>query len=83
MLDTIDYPTPDLQEIQDNNILELSSNQLFPQCLKIAQKVAFNIASEASYVYFLIDAKNGAFMGQTVLISGKCQNWKTQMRHFE
>ena len=38
-----------------------------PQCLKIAQKVAFNIASEASYVYilsgqkFIKNAKNGRF----------------------
>ena len=35
------------------------------QCLKIAQKVAFNIASEASYIYnlsgqkFIKNAKNG------------------------
>ena len=38
-----------------------------PQCLKIAKKVAFNIASEASYVYILSgkklmkNAKNGLF----------------------
>ena len=38
-----------------------------PQCLKIAKKVAFNIASEASYVYILSDwkfiknANNGPF----------------------
>ena len=38
-----------------------------PQCLKITQKVAFNIASEASYVYILSgqkfteNAKNGQF----------------------
>ena len=37
------------------------------QCLKITEKVAFNIASEASYVYILNrqklikNAKNGAF----------------------
>ena len=37
------------------------------QCLKITQKVAFNIASEASYVYilsaqkFIRNAKNGQF----------------------
>ena len=29
----------------------------FPQCLKIAKKVAFNIASEASYVYILSGQK--------------------------
>ena len=38
-----------------------------PQCLKIAQKVSFNIASEASYIYILSgqklieNAKNGHF----------------------
>ena len=38
---------------------------IITQCLKIAQKVAFNIASEASYVYilsgqkFIINAQNG------------------------
>ena len=38
-----------------------------PQCLKITQKVAFNIASEASYVsilsgqQFIQNAKNGHF----------------------
>ena len=37
------------------------------QCLKITEKVSFNIASEASYVYFLSgqkllkNAKNGQF----------------------
>ena len=29
----------------------------FKQCLKIAQKVAFNIAIEASYVYFFSEQK--------------------------
>ena len=29
----------------------------FPQCLKITEKVAFNIASEASYVYILSGQK--------------------------
>ena len=39
------------------------------QCLKIAHKVAFNIASEASYIYilsgqkFIRNAKNGQFWG--------------------
>ena len=36
-----------------------------PQCFKIVQKVAFNIASEASYVYILSGQK---FMK-------KCQKW--------
>ena len=48
-------------------------------CLKIAEKVAFDIASEASYVYilsrqkFIKNAKNGQF-GEFMKI-----NWKTQM----
>ena len=33
------------------------SLQSFVQCLKIAQKVAFNIASEASYVYIVSGQK--------------------------
>ena len=38
------------------------------QCLKITEKVSFNIASEASYVYifsrqkFIINTKNGPFL---------------------
>ena len=53
-----------------------------PQCFKIVQKVAFNIAREASYVYilsgqkFIKNAKNSQFSelwkieacGQTVLL---------------
>ena len=41
---------------------------LATQCLKITEKVAFNIASEASYVYILSEqklvksAKNGQFL---------------------
>ena len=42
------------------------------QCLKSTQKVAFNIASEASYVYILNSE-----------IGEKCKNWKIGMRHFE
>ena len=49
------------------------TNQLFhfwigPRCLKITEKVSFNIASEASYVYILSgqklikNAKNGPFL---------------------
>ena len=43
------------------------------RCLKITEKVSFNIASEASYVYILMEQKliqngnNGPFCGQTVL----------------
>ena len=42
-------------------------NSIQAQCLKISEKVAFNIASEASYVYILNgqklikNAKNGQF----------------------
>ena len=38
------------------------------QCLKITEKVSFNIASEASYVYifsrqkFITNSKNGPFL---------------------
>ena len=41
--------------------------ETFAQCLKITEKVSFNIASEASYVYilsgqkFIKNAKNGPF----------------------
>ena len=41
---------------------------LYSQCLKITEKVAFNIVSEASYVYILsgqtfsINAKSGSFL---------------------
>ena len=40
----------------------------YPRCLKITEKVSFNIASEASYVYILSgqklikNAKNGEFL---------------------
>ena len=50
------------------------------QCLKITEKVSFNIASEASYVYIL---------SQTVLLDmlilkgqNLLKNAKIQMRHF-
>ena len=48
---------------------------MFTQCLKIAQKVTFNITSEANYVYilsgqkFIKNAKNNQF-------SGFSKNWK-------
>ena len=65
-----------------DQILQFSNSgiQTFAQCLKITEKVAFNIASEASYVYilsgqkFIKNTKNGQFWrvkpeacGQTVL----------------
>ena len=40
------------------------------QCLKITEKVSFNIASEASYIYilsgqkFIKKVKNGQFLGE-------------------
>ena len=46
---------------------KMTSISTLSQCLKIDQKVAFNIASEASYVYILSgqklikNAKNGQF----------------------
>ena len=43
-----------------------------PQCLKIAQKVAFNIASEASYVYISLKMPK---------IVSLASFWKLEMRH--
>ena len=69
------------------------------QCLKITEKVSFNIASKASYVYILNgqklikNAQNGPFwrvfenlklaVKQCYQTGGKYQNSKIQMRHFE
>ena len=45
----------------------VTSNDLIARCLKITEKVSFNIASEASYVYILSgqklikNAKSGQF----------------------
>ena len=45
----------------------LLAKKYAPRCLKITEKVSFNIASEASYVYILSgqklikNAKNGQF----------------------
>ena len=39
-------------------LCSLSTLNKTPQCLKITEKVAFNIASEASYVYVLSAQKN-------------------------
>ena len=50
------------------------SNENIAQCLKITEKVAFNIASEASYVCILCGqkfikyAKNGAFFENLKLV---------------
>ena len=62
-------------------------------CLKITEKVSFNIASEASYVYILSgqklikNAKSGPFWRifenlNRTKIGEKFQNSKIQMRHF-
>ena len=46
-------------------------NRYRAQCLKITEKVSFNIASEASYVYilsgqkFIKNAKNGLILANT------------------
>ena len=56
------------------------------QYLKITEKVSFNIASKASFVYILSrqklikNAKNG-FFAIFKRIGEKYQNWKIQMRH--
>ena len=47
-------------------------------CVKIDRKVAFNIASEASYVYIL----NGQKFIKNAKIGGKYQKSKIQMQHF-
>ena len=44
------------------------------QCLKITEKVAFNIASEASYIHIL------SF--KLTKIGEKCLNYETKMRYF-
>ena len=66
----------------ENNLDTIDKISTYPRCLKITEKVSFNIASEASYVYILSgqklieNAKNGQFWrvfrkpevcGQTVL----------------
>ena len=64
-----------MQTIKDLHLASKASLELLhitvgdspTQCLKITEKVAFNIASEASYVYiftaqkFIKSAKNGQF----------------------
>ena len=48
---------------------KIKENLKQARCLKITEKVSFNIASEASHVYILIgqklikNAKNGSFWG--------------------
>ena len=42
------------------------------RCLKFINKVSFNIASEASYVYYA----TSQFIFNRTKIGGKCQNWK-------
>ena len=49
-----------------------TTNTQLAQCLKITEKVTFNIASEASYVYFL--------SGQTLIKNAKDgQFWKPEV----
>ena len=56
-----------LHFLQKASISSLNISCTFARCLKITEKVSFNIASEASYVYILngqkliINAKNGQF----------------------
>ena len=68
----LDFYEDDLDIIEDldaDDTLSLESipDKLKAQCLKIAQKVAFNMASEASYIYILSgqklfkNAKNSQF----------------------
>ena len=61
MMATVEIPHADvhvtLWSVADQNLLQLRfrHQQIFAkaQCLKITEKVSFNIASEASYVYIL------------------------------
>ena len=63
----------------------------YTRCLKITEKVSFNIASEASYVYMLSgqklvkNAKNSQFFENLKLAVKECYKTKekNQMRHFE
>ena len=52
------------------------------QCLKIIEKVAFNIVSEYLKLAVLNSVNRKVNFNETT-IGGKCQNWKIQMRHFE
>ena len=62
-----------------------SWHQTTPQCLKITEKVSFNIASEASYVYilsgqnFIKTAQNWQF-GESK-VGRKCQNVFKSLRN--
>ena len=59
----------DLLEAATDNVEKINQNVswIFALCLKITEKVSFNIGSEASYVYILSgqklikNAKNGPF----------------------
>ena len=55
-------PTKALDHDSDN-LSKSSTHYHCAQCLKITEKVAFNIASEASYIYIFSgqNAKNGQF----------------------
>ena len=65
--------------LEPNNLYCHESTGKHSQCLKIAQKVAFNIASEASNVYIL----SGQKLLQNAKNGQKCPNSKIEMRHFE
>ena len=63
-----------------------------PRCLKISEKVSFNILSEASYAYIILSGqkfiKNGLFCHVFVnlkltKVGEKCPNFKIQVGHLE
>ena len=60
-------------------------NYINSRCLKIVEKVSFNIASEASYIYILsgqtVLPDRSIVRGQKLLKNAKIQ--KSKMRHFE
>ena len=66
-----------------------SRRQDVAQCLKITEKVSFNIASEASYVYNLCDQKFiempkivNYLSGNTVLLQAPNFQTLAKMEHF-
>ena len=56
-----------LKNQKKNSFQKTKKIIIIPRCLKITEKVSFNIASEASYIYilsgqkFIKKAKNGPF----------------------
>ena len=60
-------------KLSGHNNYHKKSRDTTPQCLKIIEKVSFNIASEASYVYILRGLKmiKNAKNGQNMMLEVK------------